>query len=78
MKYVFEFDETGGYDCMYGAFIVKVEGSEATLFEIDCRHYGQRSCDYKDAESIAVARSVAQKVVDALNAAKHESSKEKP
>ena len=80
MKYRYEFDETGGYDCMYGAFIVYGGDSEVPLFEIDCRHYGQRSCDWEDVESIAKAKTVADMVFNALNgsaAAPHQSREEK-
>ena len=67
MTYRFEFDETGGYDCMYGAF--RIYGPDnAVLFDIDLQHYGQKSCDWQDAAAIEKARIVAQKVIDALTA----------
>lgn len=65
MKYRYEFDETGGYDCMYGAFLIY--GGDVQIFEIDCRHYGQQACHWDDAKSIAKARIVADMVVNALN-----------
>lgn len=54
--WVAEFDETGGYDCMYGAWIIKDSAGE-TVAVVDQQHYGQKSCDWafrsKEAEEIA-------------------------
>lgn len=65
--YRYEFDDTGGYDCMYGAFFVK-DSAGKTVFEVDLRHYDQRPCDWDDPIAKAKAEEVARRVVDALNA----------
>lgn len=56
------FDETGGYDCMTGAWIIQRDGQ--TLVEIDQTHYGQESCDYNYRSSRA--HSVAHIIFEAL------------
>jgi hypothetical protein len=65
MTYRYEFDETGGYDCMYGAF--RVSGPDGVVVDVDLQHYGQQSCDYKDEASKAKAEVIAKRITDALN-----------
>jgi hypothetical protein len=65
-SYTAHFDENGGYDCMYGCFIIK-NAAGAVLFEIDLRHYGQQPCEWDDLVSREAAGKVAQLVLDSLN-----------
>ncbi len=44
-----DFDETGGYDCMTGAFDVLADGK--IIVVVDCANYGQGQCDYDSAEA---------------------------
>lgn len=37
-----EFDETGGYDCMFGAYHVKYCG--VLVFSVDLQDWGQEPC----------------------------------
>ena len=61
------FSETGGYDCMTGAWAIRGPSDEDTDDKVlvDLAAYGQEPCDYgfvsADAECDAAA------VVDALN-----------
>jgi hypothetical protein len=65
MTYRYEFDEMGGYDCMYGAF--RISGPDGVVVEVDLQHHGQESCDYKDEASKAKAEVFAKRITDALN-----------
>lgn len=53
------FEEDGGYDCMYGAWVVYRDGTRQVIFEIDQQYHGQEPCDYSyrspEAEKIAKA-----------------------
>lgn len=55
MKLTLEFNESGGYDCMFGAWVIKRDGE--ILVEVDQQNFGQHSCDYSyrssEAEEIA-------------------------
>lgn len=56
------FDITGGYDCMYGAWVIDEvwEGDSRTLIRVDLRDFGQQSChyEYQSPEAEALARNV--------------------
>jgi hypothetical protein len=41
---VLEFKETGGYDCMYGAWVIR--RSNERILTIDQGDFGQPSCQY--------------------------------
>ncbi len=45
MEWTLEFDETGGYDCMSGAYFIKF--GEQTVCTVDLKDYDQHRCDYK-------------------------------
>jgi len=40
-----EYNETGGYDCMYSGYDVK-DAVGDYLFTLDGRHFGQETCEY--------------------------------
>ena len=65
MTYKYEFDETGGYDCMYGAF--RISGPDGVVVVVDLQHYGQESCDWRDELSKAKAEVLAKRITDSLN-----------
>lgn len=70
MTYFYEYDENGGYDCMYAAFIVRDTRAESwqRVVTVDFGNYGQKACDLVSPETRAAAEEVAKKIVVALNA----------
>lgn len=68
--YRYEFDDTGGYDCMYGAFRV-LDPKGKPVLDVDLRHFGQAPCEHPIPKHfIDAAEAVAKTVVDAFNSAK--------
>jgi hypothetical protein len=68
-RYTLEFNETGGYDCMTGAWIIRdtARGQYAIAVTIDQDDYGQEYCDYSFRS--AEADRVAKICLEALNQA---------
>lgn len=66
MTYKMEFDETGGYDCMYGGFRI-MDANGHTMVVVDLQHFGQEPCDWQDTASKAKAEAVAIKILAAFN-----------
>lgn len=67
MAYAYQYDENGGYDCMYSAYIV-TDSNGRVVFEVDFRHHGQKACEWPpSAESFESAESLTRGVVAALN-----------
>lgn len=66
------FDETGGYDCMTGAWKI-YDASERTVCEVDQAFYGQELCkhEFRSHEAAAVAQllSAAPDLAEACEAA---------
>ena len=60
------YDDTGGYDCMTGAWWIKYRGR--IVVALDLSEYGQRPCT-DDGPARAAAEPVALAIVAALNAA---------
>jgi hypothetical protein len=66
--YHYQFDENGGYDCMYGAFDI-ISPSGERVAEVDLRHHGQKPCQHPiPVAAIESASRLAGIIVDALNA----------
>ena len=42
MEWTYDYNETGGYDCMTGAFVIKHKGKE--IATIDQNDFGQDHC----------------------------------
>lgn len=61
----YEFDETGGYDCMTCGFHI-YNGKHERLLTIDGADYGQGRCAYTDIPE--EAENVAKWIVDMANA----------
>lgn len=59
-KWTAEFDETGGYDCMTGAWKIRDE-QKRIIATVDQDDYGQEHCDYdfRSEEAERHARSIA-------------------
>lgn len=57
-RWTLEFRDTGGYDCMTGAWIISDENR--TIAVVDQADYGQDHCDWewKSAEAEAIARLI--------------------
>lgn len=67
MRYTYEFNDTGGYDCMTGAFIIH-DAAGNTVCDVDLRYHGQDNCQWPaPEEALNAAEVVAKKIVDALN-----------
>lgn len=64
MKLTIEFDESGGYDSMYGAWIIRANGE--ALVEVDLQNFEQGACDYEFRSS--EAETVARVILRALHA----------
>ena len=67
MTYTYEYDETGGYDCMTGAFIVEhPDGSRVVA--VDLGDFGQGHCEWPPQEAHkAAAEEIAKLITEALN-----------
>lgn len=65
-RYKLSFSETGGYDCMTGAWSIEDENREEVVL-VDQRHFGQEHCDYKFKSP--EAERVARVCLEALNKA---------
>jgi hypothetical protein len=63
----YEYEETGGYDCMTGAFVILKGGKEVAL--IDQNDFGQEPCNYC---RIPEAEEAAKFIVAACNKAEPE------
>lgn len=71
MPYIYEYDETGGYDCMTGAFRIYHSDKKPweQVVKVDLGDFGQGSCEWPPKEEHkAAAEEVAKKIVAALNA----------
>ncbi|MCR4304946.1 MAG: hypothetical protein NUV63_12120 [Gallionella sp.] len=66
-KFTLEFDETGGYDCMTSAWIIRRNGIK--MVAIDLADFGQSPCeyDYKSAEAEILARLILKTVQKAIS-----------
>ncbi len=43
--WMLRFEETGGYDCMTGAWVISLRGE--VVLRVDQRDFGQPNCDYE-------------------------------
>jgi hypothetical protein len=52
-----EFNETGGYDCMFGAWIISRVNDGQIIAVVDLQEWGQERCKYEfrsqEAEDVA-------------------------
>lgn len=67
-KWSVEYSESGGYDCMTGAWTIK---SGSQRIHIDCGDFGQKTCDWESdhaKDCINKAKGFARFVMHALNA----------
>lgn len=58
-----EFDETGGYDCMTGAWLIR-DDDHNIIVRIDQANFGQDHCDYEFRSD--KAKAIAETVYAAL------------
>jgi hypothetical protein len=70
-SYTVEFDENGGYDCMYGGFDIK-DASGKRVVTVDLGDFGQKPCGNISAEVKNAAAVVAYKIADALSGVRPE------
>ena len=67
MRWIIEFNEMGGYDCLTDSIDIKKDG--ILKVSIDLSLYGQTSCGSCPMEGRAEAEAIAAEIIKALNEA---------